>query len=127
MILIYVSYKLELKVTTVQRITSDVDDLYTSGRVYPMLAEILVFFIHPTVLTQGIEVKLFEVYDGVMVVHQLNDLLGVFMLLRVYTIVRVILNLTEYATARAFRVCRYFHFHSLTDIFGLHKCFSCCA
>lgn len=42
-----------------------------------------------------------------MVQHDLNDILSVISLLRVYIIVRALINITEYSTPRASRLCNY--------------------
>ena len=47
-----------------------------------------------------------EPYDKVYVKHYLNDFLSIWILIRFYLVVRIILNSSMYADTRANRICR---------------------
>lgn len=52
--------------------------------------------------------------------HDLNDLLCLLSLFRVYLVVRALINITEYSTPRAVRLCNYNRINH--DLFYSIKC-----
>ena len=109
-----------------QKLISERDTLVTTGKLSTLLVEIFIIFLHPNPLTHGKKKKEKSELDNISiflykffmlgisftmdtaqaVVYDINDFLGIFILLRVYLIVRVLLNSTIYASTRAFRICR---------------------
>lgn len=66
----------------------------------------MVVFIHPNLFTEDISFEMFEPYDNIYVKHYLNDFLSIWILVRFYLVVRIILNSSMYADTRANRICR---------------------
>jgi hypothetical protein len=89
-----------------QKILSARDDLITSGKIYYLIMELLIILPHPSVFTEGITVESIDTYDDIIIYYQLNDFLEIYILLRIYILIGVLLSLTEYATTRASRICR---------------------
>jgi hypothetical protein len=99
-------YKLELRLHIAQKFVSSRETLLSLGRIRYMNLELLIFIMHPNTWCKNIMIYMEEPKDHVMVGHELNDFLSVLMLVRVYTILRVMLNMTAFADTRAFRICR---------------------
>lgn len=69
---------------------------------------------------KGIKVTFFEAFLSQEVKHDLNDLMCLLSLFRVYLVLRALINITEYSTPRAIRLCNYNRIDH--DLFYSIKC-----
>lgn len=71
------------------------------------LIELLLLLPHPITSLEGTTIEIFQCYDEIYIKHQINDILGLLSLLRIYIPLRSLVNLTIYSTPRAARLCNH--------------------
>lgn len=71
------------------------------------MAEFSIIILHPNLLSKDWKFPLFNTYDEINLIHDFNDVLCLCSLFRIYLVMRAIINITEYATPRAARLCMY--------------------
>ena len=69
------------------------------------LLEFLLLIPHPFSALEGEIVQIFQTFDDVYIKHEVNDILGLVSLIRIYILLRSLVNLTIYSTPRAARLC----------------------
>lgn len=69
----------------------------------PYLAEVIISLIHPNIFTKGYK---FTTSYQVIVTYEVNDMLCLIVLLRIYVLFRGMIALTNYYNSRAFRIAR---------------------
>lgn len=73
---------------------------------YYMLAELLMILPHANGLLLGQTVTVFESYDELYIVFEVNDILAIVELFRVYIVLRSLVNITIYSSPRSSRLCQ---------------------
>lgn len=73
---------------------------------YCLLIEILLIIPHANAFFLGKTVTLFQSYDEIYIVHEINDILSIIELFRVYIVLRSLVNITIYSTPRSSRLCQ---------------------
>lgn len=83
-------YLLELlKIQQVLRFSGNFfKKLYKSEYLIPMIIEIIVIFIHPNIFFNDIELYELEAFSLYTIRHETNDILALFVLIRIYIILR---------------------------------------
>ena len=72
----------------------------------PYLIEVIIALIHPNCFLRGYKFTTNEVTYKVVVTYEINDMLTLVTLLRVYVLFRGMIVLTSYYNSRAFRIAR---------------------
>lgn len=71
------------------------------------LLELLLILPHPISLISGYTVKIFQSLDEIYINHEVNNILSIISLVRVYIIFRSMVNLSIYSTPRSSRLCHH--------------------
>lgn len=61
---------------------------------------------HANAFFLGKTVTLFQSYDEIYIVHEINDILSIIELFRVYIVLRSLVNITIYSSPRSSRLCQ---------------------
>lgn len=96
------------------------DNFFKTEHFYHLLMEIVIALIHPNKLTDNINFVTPQSWYLLEVPYEMNDYLTVFIMIRVYTLLRSLVISTEYYTIRAYRVTKMFG-GDLSTMF----CFKC--
>ncbi len=67
--------------------------------------EALLILPHPVSQLDGVGFYLFQAFDQKEFIHQVNDILSIMLLAKVYIIIRSLVNITVYSSPRSSRLC----------------------
>eukprot|EP01016_Furgasonia_blochmanni_P035957 TRINITY_DN4045_c0_g1_i1.p1 TRINITY_DN4045_c0_g1~~TRINITY_DN4045_c0_g1_i1.p1 ORF type:complete len:355 (-),score=47.55 TRINITY_DN4045_c0_g1_i1:720-1784(-) len=81
------------------------ETLQSSGLLTSLIWEIIMLIPHPTPLLMGITFQNYNPYEKKTIIYHANDILYIAMLMRVFIVVRVLLDNTKYYSTRAQRLC----------------------
>lgn len=84
------------------------DTFFQTEHFYQLSLEILVALIHPNILTDEIYFTTEKYWYLLKLTYEVNDYLAVFMVIRIFTVLRSLVISTDYYTIRASRVCKMF-------------------
>lgn len=121
LISIYIGYDIDFKLSkSTNRITYE--ETFSSQGIWKSLViELLLNLASPSIFLEGTKVEEYNSDLSFMTEYQLNDLLLVFSLVRVYHIIKFFLLFSIFREQRAARVCAY---NGLDNSFGfLIRCF----
>lgn len=71
------------------------------------LLEILLILPHPISFLSSSTVIIFQSFDEIYLIHEVNDILAILSLIRAYIIFRSLVNLSIYSTPRSSRLCHH--------------------
>lgn len=80
------------------------DSFFSMAFLQPMAVEMLIFVIHPNPFIVGKTFIVFNVYFKESLTYRYNDILNMFVLLRVIIMIKVLLLNSEWASNRAQRI-----------------------
>lgn len=70
-----------------------------------LFLEMLIVLPHPVSILDGYKLSIMQTYNQIMLVHQVNDMLAILLLMKIYIIIRSLVNVTIYASPRSSRLC----------------------
>lgn len=74
--------------------------------IYWLLLEILIVFPHANSFFIDKTVTLFQSYDEIYITHEINDIMAIISLLRIYIVLRSLVNISIYSSPRSSRLCQ---------------------
>lgn len=96
----------ELRWQQAKAIYSYQDDLFTTGKYFTLLLELAINIVHPTYGTHDVTVPHYVNFYNVTIDYQLNSILTVLMLVRLYHPIRLFSTLSDFRSCRAQRICQ---------------------
>ena len=88
--------------------------------IIPLLFELLVILPHPVQFLQGIQYSSLDENTGKTFIYEVNDVLNVLMMAKIYLVFRALVAMSIYSSPRAVRLCSYNHIDH--DCFFSLKC-----
>jgi len=100
----FIRYQQKIKYLKVRGLLSTKDNLLTSGEIFKLLTEILIFLLQPYPCLQRHKVTLYSDLEATNYFYFGNDFFCLLIILRLYTFFRLLLNNTMYRSPRARRL-----------------------
>ncbi len=78
----------------------------STGDIYYLVLQILLIIPHANAFFIGKTLNLFQSYNEFYLTHEINDIMAIFSLLRIYIVLRSLINISIYSSPRSSRLCQ---------------------